>query len=128
MDKRKARKLLKAERERLESLLGTTELDSVDDASMREALGELSPVDQHPADIGSETFEIEKDLSIRESIEAQIEDVDRALRKLDNGHFGVCETCGKPIPAARLEAKPAARYCVEDQASMERHVRAEATR
>src|SRR5687767_13413380 len=107
MDERKARKLLKAERERLESLLGTTELDSIDDASQRDALGELSTMDQHPADMGTETFEVEKDLSIRESVEAQIDDVDRAIRKLDNGQFGLCETCGKPIPAARLEAKPA---------------------
>jgi RNA polymerase-binding transcription factor DksA len=126
MDKRTARKLLKAERERLESLLGTTQLDATDDASLRESVGELSGVDQHPADMGTETFEIEKDLSIKESIEAQIEDVDRALRKLDNGHFGLCETCGKPIPEARLQAKPAARYCVKDQQTMERHVRAEA--
>ena len=127
MDKRKARKLLKAERERLGSLLGTTELDSVDDAPQRETLGELSAMDQHPADMETETFEMEKDLSIRESIEAQIDDVDRAIRKLDGGHFGLCETCGKPIPAARLEAKPATRFCLKDQASMERHVRAEAT-
>ena len=126
MDKRTARKLLKAERERLESLLGTTELDSIDDASQREALGELSTLDQHPADMGTETFEIEKDLSIRESVEAQIDDVDRALRKLDSGQFGLCESCGKPIPQARLQAKPAPRYCLKDQATMERHVRAEA--
>lgn len=127
MDKRTARKLLHDERARLEGLLGTTEMDSLDDAPQRELLNELSPLDQHPADIATETFELEKDLSIRESIEAQIEDVDRALRKLENGHFGLCESCGKPIPKARLEAKPAARYCVADQAKLERHVRAEAT-
>jgi RNA polymerase-binding transcription factor DksA len=125
MDKRKARKLLRDERARLETLLKTSDLDGVDDAPQRERLNEIAPGDQHPADIGTETFEIEKDLSIRESIEAQIEDVDRALHKLENGRFGLCEACGKPIPAARLQAKPATRYCVEDQAKFERHARAE---
>jgi DnaK suppressor protein len=52
-----------------------------------------------------------------EALAAQLQDalgsVQAALRKLDAGTFGTCERCGKPISAARLEAKPASRYCID---------------
>ena len=44
---------------------------------------------------------------------AQLQLVEKALAKLENGTYGKCERCGKPIPEARLEAKPAAIYDVE---------------
>ena len=39
-------------------------------------------------------------------------EVERALAKLDDGSYGKCETCGEPITEARLEAMPAARFCI----------------
>jgi RNA polymerase-binding transcription factor DksA len=87
--------------------------------SERDALAELSIVDQHPADVGTETFEQTKGLSILEQVEAQLRDVERALDRLDDGTYGVCEICGRPIEPARLEARPAARYCLEDQMAVE---------
>ena len=90
---------------------GETEQDSV---------GELSSIDQHQADLGSETFEREKDLSILESIEAELADVEHALRRLDEGTYGTCEACGRPIGSERLDAMPAARLCLDDQAQAER--------
>ncbi len=57
--------------------------------------------------------------SNRGSIEASLEDVDRALRMLEKGSYGVCETCGLPISADRLDAYPAARFCLEDQRTHE---------
>jgi RNA polymerase-binding transcription factor DksA len=50
--------------------------------------------------------------SLRESLT----EVEHALGKLDTGQFGLCETCGSAIPPARLEAKPAARYCIDHAA------------
>ena len=85
-----------------------------------ESLSELSSVDQHQADVGTETFEREKDLSILEQIEAELGDVEHALKRLDDGTYGTCEFDGKPIPEERLEAQPAARFCVEHQAEAER--------
>ncbi len=41
-----------------------------------------------------------------------LDDVERALAKLDAGTYGTCEDCGQPIDPLRLEAKPAARYCI----------------
>jgi len=42
----------------------------------------------------------------------QLEETEAALRRLDTGHYGRCENCAQPIPVPRLEALPAARYCV----------------
>lgn len=51
---------------------------------------------------------------------AVLEDVVRALRMLDTGAYGICERCGEPISPDRLDAYPAARFCVKDQQSRER--------
>jgi DnaK suppressor protein len=51
---------------------------------------------------------------------AEIEEIDRALGKIANGDYGRCETCGKPIPLARLEALPIAASCVPCAALKER--------
>ena len=45
-----------------------------------------------------------------------LDEVDAALVRLANGQYGICEVCGKPIGAARLEAMPAARLCIDDAA------------
>jgi len=58
--------------------------------------------------------------SNRGTIGAEIEDVDRAMRMLEKGTFGICEACGRLIPEERLEAYPASRFCLEDQLSHER--------
>src|SRR3982074_1718126 len=79
---------------------------------------ELSKIDQHPAELGTETFERELELTTRTIVEGGLKDVDDALRRLDSGTYGICEECGKPIDEARLEAVPWARYCVVDQARL----------
>jgi DnaK suppressor protein len=114
-----ARKLLEAERARLDEVLSTLEQESLDE-TQQASMQELSSVDQHIADMGTETFEREKAESIKISMEGQLADVERALGRLESGEYGVCEICGKKIPDARLQARPAARYCVEDQEKVER--------
>ncbi|MDQ3953789.1 MAG: TraR/DksA C4-type zinc finger protein [Actinomycetota bacterium] len=117
MDDDNARRLLTEERSRLEGL--RNRVDDVGDETQQEGVSELSTVDQHPADAGSETLERTKELSVQGDVDGRLEDVRRALEKLDAGTYGVCETCGRPIPDERLEAVPAARYCVEHQAERE---------
>ncbi len=117
----KVLKLLEAERARLEEVKGTLELESLEETQLAGSQ-ELSSVDQHIADMGTETFEREKAESIKISTEGQLADVDYALGRLESGDYGVCEICGKKIPEARLKARPAARYCVEDQEKVERQV------
>ena len=119
MDQDEAGRLLEAEKARLEETKAVFEAEHLQDESEEESLSELSSVDQHQADIGTETFEREKDLSILEQIEAELADVEHALKRLDDGTYGTCEFDNKPIPEERLEALPAARFCLEHQAAAE---------
>lgn len=116
----KARQRLEEERERLLRLCDGIHEETSPDEPESSELQELSTVDQHPADVGSEVFEREKDLSIAQRFETELEDIEAALAKIDDGTYGTCEVCHKPIAEARLEAIPHARFCVEDQASAER--------
>lgn len=124
MDGELTRKRLERERDRLQRLLKAFGLEEFDTASEAESYSELSSYDQHPADMGTETFERTKDLSIMAQVETELEDVERAFRRLENGTYGICEACGKPIEAARLEAIPTARFCLTDQARAEREAAA----
>lgn len=75
---------------------------------------------QHPADLASELFDRSKDLSILEGITASLRDVEHAIQRIESGTYGFCEACGRPIGAGRLDALPAARFCLDDQARAER--------
>lgn len=116
MDKARARELINKEKERLQALVREREAEGITTQAEGEQLSELADYDQHQAELGTETFEREKDFSLLEQLEAELDDLDYALRKLDEGTYGTCEACGKEIPAERLEAVPGARLCVEDQA------------
>ncbi|CAN5357207.1 hypothetical protein BH20ACT22_BH20ACT22_15540 [soil metagenome] len=124
MDTKKAQELLEADRVRLERIRdGVSEDQGLGVESQQASLSELSSYDQHSADIATETFEREKDESILEQVEGELNDIDHALARIENGTYGTCEACGKPIGDARLEAVPTARFCVEDQARAERDLR-----
>jgi RNA polymerase-binding transcription factor DksA len=113
MDAEHARQLITSERERLEGLVREREAEGVGTQSETEQISELSSFDQHQGDIGTETFEREKDFSLLEQLEAEIGDLDAALRKIDDGTYGICEICGRQIEPARLEAMPGTRTCIE---------------
>ena len=116
MDLTKARKRLTAEqkqRQQLAERLRAHEVDAVEER-------ELSKVDQHPAELGTETFERERDLTALQIVEAELEDINEALRRIDQGSYETCDECGKPIGEERLQAKPWARLCIVHQAQMER--------
>ena len=76
----------------------------------------------HSADAGSEVFERTRDLSIVNDLDAQLADVEHAFARIENGTYGTCEACGRPIGAERLAARPATRFCLDDQRSAEREV------
>ena len=59
-----------------------------------------------------ETFELEKRLTMEKRIKGQLAEVERALRKIEEGTYGLCDGCGKPIDPARLEALPQANLCM----------------
>ena len=74
--------------------------------------GELA-FDQNFADSSQVTAERGEVEALAGNLRESLNDVEAALVKLDNGTFGVCEGCGQPISPDRLEAKPAARLCME---------------
>jgi RNA polymerase-binding protein DksA len=124
MDADEARNALAGEKQRLEGI--KAELGDVRGESQNETLEELSSYDQHQADVATETFDREKDLSILDSIEGELADIEHALQRLDDGSYGTCEACGKPIGDDRLEAMPATRYCLDDQSKAENELRTSA--
>ena len=115
------RQRLSEERERLSAIRSDLEASRLE--SQEDGLQELSSYDQHQADVGTETFEREKDLSILQEVEGELADIEHALQRLDDGTYGTCEACGKLIGDDRLEAIRAARFCLEDQAAAERESR-----
>ena len=121
MDADVARGHLDAERERLTGVKDS--LGNIGAESENESIAELSDMDQHQADTGTETFDRERDISILEQVEAELADVERALQRLDDGTYGRCEACGEAIEEERLEALPAARFCLKHLTAAEQQTR-----
>jgi DnaK suppressor protein len=127
VDQDRIRTRLEEERVRLEGVRDGIRREQ-GEGSQADAAGELSSADQHPGDLGTETFEQEKNLSLLEQVEAELGEIDAAFQRLERGSYGVCQACGKPIAPERLEALPATRFCVEDQARAEREAGLPGTR
>jgi YteA family regulatory protein len=88
--------------------------------SLRDATQELSMVDNHPADLGSENYERAKDISLHERNLLTLHKVEEALEKMEKGKYGRCVHCGQPIGDERLDALPYTEYCVECKRAAEK--------
>ena len=113
MDDTRARALLARERRRIERALA--------DVGEREDANELSLVDQHPADYGTELFDRELEDGLAERLREQLSAIERAQERLEAGTYGLSLESGRPIPDARLEAIPWAERTAEEQARYERY-------
>ncbi|ADU28558.1 TraR/DksA C4-type zinc finger protein [Evansella cellulosilytica] len=80
---------------------------------LKESVGELSNYDNHPGDQGTELYEREKDIALNEHSEQLLDEIDNALKAIEEGSYGKCEVCGTDIPYERLEAIPNARRCIQ---------------
>ncbi len=78
-----------------------------------DATGDLSSMPIHMADIGTDNYEQEFALGLMDSERKLLREIDEALGRIEQQTYGICEGTGKPIPKARLEAQPWAKYCVE---------------
>jgi len=114
VDENKARQRLEARRTHLEQVLRAAESQAPLDEPQT-GIGDPGGADQHTADAATDTLEREMALSMREATEGHLRDLDRAERRLEDGTYGICAVCQKPIPDGRLEAKPEAEYCVEHE-------------
>jgi DnaK suppressor protein len=114
-------------------------MDGIDTAAIRAALlaerehlaAELGEAIQAPGQMtygsqaaaATQVFEQQRDLALRDRSIQQLELVDAALARLDDGTFGTCLRCGQPIAPARLEALPWAAHCIACQAIVDRERR-----
>lgn len=80
---------------------------------------ELSNYDNHPADMGSELYTAELNLALKVHEQSRLNNIKHALEKFKKGTYGKCEMCKKEIPFERLEAMPAAKYCLECETEKE---------
>jgi len=69
--------------------------------------------DANFADSSQVTAERGEAEELASTLRETLNEVEHALAKFDHGSYGTCETCGKPIAEARLEAMPAARFCMD---------------
>lgn len=79
--------------------------------SLRASSGE-STVNNHPGDLGTATFEREKDLGRARGLEQQLDQVMAAKQRLHAGMYGTCRACGRRILPARLAVRPQAALCL----------------
>ena len=86
---------------------------TLQDSSQRGSVGELSAYDNHPADMGTELYEREKDFALEEHTDSELNKVNEALQAMEEGTYGQCKICGTDIPYERLEVVPSTLYCVE---------------
>lgn len=75
--------------------------------------GELSMYDNHPADIGEELFERSKDIALQDNTKTLLDEVENALKKIEENSYGICEKCGDEIPVERLQVFAWATECVD---------------
>jgi DnaK suppressor protein len=81
--------------------------------------GEVS-FDEENADAGTFTFERERDLSIENNVRDLLAKIERALERIDEGTYGLCSRCGRPIEKARLKALPYVDLCIKDAQAQSR--------
>jgi DnaK suppressor protein len=108
--------------EKRAELLG--DVNSIESEALKksrlDAAGDLSSMPIHMADLGTDNFEQEFSLGLMASERKLLSEINAALKRIDDGSFGICEGTGERIPRARLEANPWARFTIEYASQMER--------
>jgi RNA polymerase-binding protein DksA len=88
--------------------------------SQKEASGDISGYTYHMADVATDTYDREFSLSLASNGRELLYELDDALKKVDEGSFGICESCKSLITKGRLKAVPDARLCVKCQEKKEK--------
>jgi RNA polymerase-binding transcription factor len=111
-EREELRTALERERTELQAQLAEIEASTFSQAQS-DLSGEMSFDDEY-ADAGTATFERERDLSLENNVRDLLGKIEKALTRMDEGTYGTCERCGKPIEKARLKALPYANLCIAD--------------
>jgi len=96
------------------------DVSTIENETLHKARSDLSNMPIHMADVGSDNFEQEFTLELLDGERKVLTEIDDALKRIDEGTYGICEGTGKPIERQRLEAIPWARYSVEYASQMEK--------
>ena len=92
----------------------------LEDDALRSSGGNLSNMPLHMADIGTDTFDQDLAIGMAETERELLREIDEALERITAKTYGVCQLTGKPIPKARLDAKPWAKYTIEAARQLEK--------
>ena len=112
IDTDRFRNLLLEERERVERAIASLRDEEVEEIS--------AAPDNHLAETATVTLDREIDYTLEENSTRLLASVDDALKRVEDGTYGVCVTCGREIAEARLEAYPWASHCIDCKRALER--------
>jgi RNA polymerase-binding transcription factor DksA len=101
--------------EKLKEILGN--VDHIESEALKtsrqDSSGDLSSMPIHMADIGSDNYEQEFALGLMDSERKIVQEIHEAIKRIQNGTYGICEGTGEPISKPRLDGIPWTRYCVQ---------------
>jgi DnaK suppressor protein len=119
VDTNRFREALLQERERVTKAIGY--LHKENPGNIEDETGEVVGTldSDNYGDTATVTYDRELDYSLEENSETLLREIDAALRRIEDGTYGVCEGCGKPIEEERLEAIPWTRLCIDDARKQE---------
>ncbi|MEN3312740.1 MAG: hypothetical protein V7645_2069 [Actinomycetota bacterium] len=112
------REALLEERERVEAAIQN--LHDEHPGTLTEDSGEETAYDNHLADTATETYDRELDYTLEENSGHVLAEIDAALKRIEEGTYGICTNCDRPVAVERLEALPWATLCIDCQRDRER--------
>ena len=112
------RDLLLEERKRVAAALQNLHDDH--QGTLSDESGEEAAFDNHLADTATDTYDRELDYTLEENSEHVLAEIDAALKRIEDGTYGICTNRGEQIPVERLEARPYATLCIDCQRERER--------
>jgi RNA polymerase-binding protein DksA len=118
IDTEKFREALLEERTRVEAAIQN--LHDENPGTLAEDAGEETAYDNHLADTATETYDRELDYTLEENSEQILAEIDAALKRIEEGTYGICTNRGEQIAVERLEALPWATLCIDCARDRER--------
>ena len=112
------RELLLDERKRVVAAIQNLHDDHP--GTISDETGEDAVYDNHLADTATETYDRELDYTLEENSQHVLSEIDAALKRIDDGTYGICTNRGEQIPVERLEARPYATLCIDCQRERDR--------
>jgi DnaK suppressor protein len=118
LDTDRFRTALLEERERVAAAIENLHAETP--GSLPDDNGEETAYDNHLGDTATVTYDRELGYTLEENSEHVLAEIDAALKRIEDGTYGICSNCGKEIPEERLEALPWATLCIDCQRERER--------